>query len=339
MGALLRNFNTRYSRFHLLITLLLFGVCFMTAAITWHLAFYVPDKHEFLEWLALPESIAMLFLFAILVSYGLAQLRQDVSAMFDEAIDSMVSGIVIFEADGRLNHFNRLAEAMIPALSGGGDRSVETYKSFLAYVYDHSLDIQDQSQMFSQVDPVEIDTASGPTRLSFREVMQMPDGTIVLAQFYQRPQGEIAVSLTDVSMMKRHIDEMSQRARRRSGTADTIRQRRIRRYLQDQEGSSAGKILSSGFRGIFPGSCRRPSAGAEQRQADRQAGEYLAAPQTGPEKLRLVFLLHSLFRRRAGKGICPLLRLGPYAGAYRGSEARSGREAGDGQAAGGRHRP
>lgn len=157
------------------------------------------------QWIILPESIFFIGSLTAVISYSYLRVNGRISELVDEALESLSSGVIYFEPKGDLIRFNPAAAIMIPELSGSpiSQDNIGSYKKFLSYIYDHSLDIQDQSGLKLDIPKL------GLSRLLFREVVELANHRIILAQFYQRSSKDIIVVLTDISMMKRHIEELA----------------------------------------------------------------------------------------------------------------------------------
>ena len=156
------------------------------------------------KWRFIPEVVFALALMIILGVFSYLQIQKRITLLIDEALDSLASGIIYFDRKGVLARFNPAAAIMLPNISNDlhSDDYIGTYKYFLAYVYNHSLDIQDQSKLALDINQMNL------SKLLFREVVEF-NQRIVLVQFYQRASQDIVAVLTDISMMKRHIDEVA----------------------------------------------------------------------------------------------------------------------------------
>lgn len=155
-------------------------------------------------WLFLPEISFTAAMLTILGCLSYLQINKKVSLLINEALDSLVNGVIYFDRSGAMVRFNPAAAFMLPNISDdkNSENFIGTYKKFLAYVYDHSLDIQDQSKLTLDFPNMNL------SKLLFREVVGF-NHRMVLVQLYQRDTMDIVSVLTDISMMKRHIDEIA----------------------------------------------------------------------------------------------------------------------------------
>ena len=202
----MRLFETPQKRLKALTVFYIFGVVMMGLEITQNIAHYESAAQKTIwQWFVLLEATALLLLLAIMTVYSRVSVQQKVTELISETMETLVSGILHFDDRGKLTRYNPAAVFLLPELKKEEHKSnFSTYKNFLAFIYDHSLDIQDRSQLYS-----DSDVSESQSRLLFREVIKLQKDRIALVQFYQRSTSDIVAILTDISLMKRHIDEMA----------------------------------------------------------------------------------------------------------------------------------
>lgn len=151
------------------------------------------------------EILMSMFALGFVAYFCFQRISKKNSSFIHETMESLANGVIYFDAYGALSYFNAVAILMLPELSepDTSRNFVGTYKKFLAFIYDKSLDIQDQSRLTIDMPYMDL------SRLLFREVVQLSSGRVILIQFYQRESREVAAIMTDISMMKTHIDEMA----------------------------------------------------------------------------------------------------------------------------------
>lgn len=197
----------RRKNFDILIYIFILALALLMAFIAFSAAKYTSQaEFEVWDWVLLPDVIFPL-LALIIIGMGCYFLAQNrILSMIDETMNSLISGVVHFDRKGKLTQFNPAALQMIPELMKVEDDEfyIGTYKKFLAFIYGKSLDIRDQSKFSLAPNPAE-----NLSKFLFREVIKLGENKIILMQFYQRASSEIIAVLTDVSLMKIHLDEMA----------------------------------------------------------------------------------------------------------------------------------
>ena len=151
----------------------------------------------------LDAVIAVLAILLFTVTYyGYRKFDARVAQVIHETVDTLVSGIVRFDTNGDLIQFNPSAARMIPELCfDAQDKGfIGDYKEFIAYVYDNSLDIQEKSNIAESFQ-------ENYSRLLFKEIILTKSRMVLLVQFYQRRDKEIIGVLTDISLLKQHMDK------------------------------------------------------------------------------------------------------------------------------------
>lgn len=154
--------------------------------------------------------LTILFLILQRASFTVAKAVQD-------TIDSLVNGVAHFDEQGQLLSANPVAQFLIPELAATDKNGLGTYKNFLTYVYDHSLDINDQNRL-----SLDLVATEEFTNLLFQEIIRKDNDKIILMQFYQHKLRGIIVLMTDISMMKKSVDKLEILADENSILAKTI---------------------------------------------------------------------------------------------------------------------
>lgn len=164
------------------------------------------NNNQVLGWLFLPDVVFPILALGIIAVFSYLGVSRKVSSLINETMDSAISGIIHFDGKGNMTRCNPAAVYMIPEIveSEESENYIGSYKKFLVFVYDHSLDIQDQSRI-----SLEINHEENSSRFLFREVVSLKNKKVALIQFYQRSSSEILAIITDISLMKRHIDEVA----------------------------------------------------------------------------------------------------------------------------------
>ncbi len=190
------------------ILLLLCGIGGLGAFFAVLVSRYDPTSEKsILEWLVLPEVILSVITLTLITWFSFSRVNRKISTLINETMDTLANGILHFNDKGMLDRFNPAAALLLPELYCEESEAgfIGTYKKFLAFVYDHSLDIQDQSRLTRDIEQIDEVTS----RLLFREVIELSNRKVIMVQFYQRSSSEIIAIMTDISMMKRHIDEVA----------------------------------------------------------------------------------------------------------------------------------
>lgn len=153
----------------------------------------------------LPEAIIVLCSFILIFCVTLLKTDNKISNLIDETLESIASGIIYFDKQGDLVRFNSIAGILLPELTEAitSQDFIGTYRKFLAFIYDRSMDIRDHSKL--SLDAMHLSSS----KLLFREIIKLQNGKIILIQFYQRRPGDIISILTDISLLKTHIEEVA----------------------------------------------------------------------------------------------------------------------------------
>lgn len=186
-------------------------IAFITSGIVLAaIVFEIFTKHSgSMQWVDFEKEFLpeIAFFISTMVLVGVTsylRVNKQISFLVNEALDSLATGIIYFNQNGEVARHNPAAAIMLPEIKNDEASKffIGTYNKFLSYVYDHSLDIQDQSKLALDINQINL------SKLLFREVVEF-NKRIVLVQFYQRSSSEIIAVMTDISMMKRHIDEVA----------------------------------------------------------------------------------------------------------------------------------
>ncbi len=153
----------------------------------------------------LPEAVMVLAGLAFIFCITLLKTDGKISTLIDETLESIASGVIYFNEQGNLSRFNSVAGLLMPELfeDKTSPNYIGVYRRFLSFVYERSMDIRDQSKL--SLDAMYL---SG-SKLLFREIIKLKSGKIALVQFYQRKHGDIISILTDISLLKSHIEEVA----------------------------------------------------------------------------------------------------------------------------------
>ena len=180
----------------------------LTAAITFLMSVRYPEtlNEHFWHLFFTTEFILSVSLSALTGWCCYVWTREKMIAQLDDIMNSLISGVIHFERGGAIVKYNPIAAEMIPeiALSSKHEDRIGSYKKFLAYIYERSLEIKDDVRL-----QMEQGSAVHSSRFIFREVIRGDGKKILIIQFYQGADNEIMAIITDISLMKRHLDAMT----------------------------------------------------------------------------------------------------------------------------------
>jgi PAS domain S-box-containing protein len=115
-----------------------------------------------------------------------------------DVLDSFSSALIHYTVSGEFFMANSKALNLFPEI-GKEESPFSTFRQLIDFIYDHSLDAQDQEELFG-----EDDSESGK-RTIFQDMVELT-GRIFLVQASLRENSAIVVVLTDVTLIKKKAD-------------------------------------------------------------------------------------------------------------------------------------
>lgn len=118
---------------------------------------------------------------------------------FNEALLSMEAGILRYGENGNLVYASEKAYEFFPDL-GHSQKGLGNIKLFFAFVYDHSLEWQDQAALTMQWAPLG----------GFQEIVKLENGKTLLARVLRQSEKETTVILSDISLVYQRTQALLQ---------------------------------------------------------------------------------------------------------------------------------
>ena len=135
----------------------------------------------------------------LLAFYKMRQVRT-LGSMLDHAVETLQSGLLLFDKKDRLVHQNRMAGVLISALTE--DQSLRSLDGFLDYIFSHKTKI-------SCLYRAQAKAEENVHLHQFQEVIET-GGQTCLVQATEFQSGETAVFLTDISDLKNREAQLCQ---------------------------------------------------------------------------------------------------------------------------------
>ncbi len=139
--------------------------------------------------------------------------------LLEDALNSLEMALIYFNTDGTLRTANCRACLLIPELGSSEirrknrcsncpelfqsiprERQIKTFEEFIAYIFDNSLEAQEQGGLFLGNDR--------PASTIFREIIRLDDGSFYLVRAVPQKEKGIIVDLTDISVIKSRSDHL-----------------------------------------------------------------------------------------------------------------------------------
>ncbi len=191
-------------------------------------------------WDIMPEAVMAISGLLLIFSATLLKVDNKISRLVDETLESIASGIIYFDKAGDLVKFNSIALIFLPELNEKitSKNFIGTYRKFLAFVYDRSLDIR--GQIKKDLDAV----YSSNSKLLLREVAEL-HSKVILLQFYKRSSGDIVAVLTDISMFNSQVEKMAALTEENEIIAHAIEATGNGMLIAKNEGENSSIIFSN----------------------------------------------------------------------------------------------
>jgi two-component system cell cycle sensor histidine kinase/response regulator CckA len=116
---------------------------------------------------------------------------------FRGILNSLRTAVINYDQEGQLESANNMAYQIIPNLSD----LYPTFKEFIHFIYDSSVDSIDQSDLTTQFHTQELDS-------SFLEVIEVVQGMFYLVRVIHQFDGSIIIELSDISAIKNKSDNI-----------------------------------------------------------------------------------------------------------------------------------
>jgi two-component system cell cycle sensor histidine kinase/response regulator CckA len=116
-----------------------------------------------------------------------------------DVLNSISSALIDYKPSGEFQMANRKAFDLFAGL-GLPDSPLATFRGLIDFVYDHSLDVQDQENLFAE------ENSESGSQTIFQDMVGVDGDKIFLVQASLRKGGDIIVTFTDISLMKKKAD-------------------------------------------------------------------------------------------------------------------------------------
>lgn len=115
--------------------------------------------------------------------------------IYREIFDALDTAVLLFDAEGYLQHANNMARILLP--------KTHTYKDFILYAYDHSLEVDEQLSLGEQHQKKD-------DRILFHEVLKINDRVYAANSRLMKGDfmGQSIVEVNDITPLKQRCDAM-----------------------------------------------------------------------------------------------------------------------------------
>jgi two-component system cell cycle sensor histidine kinase/response regulator CckA len=174
---------------------------------------------------------------------------------FNEALLSMEAGILRYGENSNLLYASEKAYEFFPDLNHP-QKGLGNIKLFFAFVYDHSLEWQDQAALTTQWAPLG----------GFQEIVRLESGRTLLARILRQSEEETTVILSDISLVYQRTQALLQANEQNKILLDAVEASPNGIFIADAQSDDFPILFVNTSISLLLGGGERPLVGSSLRE-------------------------------------------------------------------------